>query len=215
MAEKARNLLARAREELPKLYTPWTRIPTVIGVVVIAGVVVWGAVTLVGAIFSGGNEAPKAAVSLRSVSDSWVPGQPSIAEAPGYAALAQRAGLQAHARDEARRQLIARIAAAKLAAKKQAQDKARQDYLRKRAEALRRYREAQRKAAIERRKQAIKAAEARRKYLKAKREYEKKRRVTPGTECNLPDVKQQYDCKNGKLPAGKAKGGSKSSGKSG
>jgi hypothetical protein len=175
----------------------------VAGTFLIAGVLVWGVVSLASAILSGGNDTPPAAAGIRSADSSWIVGQPSLAENPGFAALAQRAGALAQQRYTARQKLLKQIIAARLAAKKRAQDKAKADYERKRREALARYRAAQRRAAILRAIQARKAAKARAEYLRKKRAYERKRRVDPGQECSLPQVRRHYDCQRGKLPARK------------
>jgi hypothetical protein len=170
---------------------------------VVAGILIWGVVSLANAILSGGDDPPSAAAGIRSADSSWIVGQPSLAENPGFAALAQRAGAQAQQRYTARQKLLRQIVAARLAAKKRARDKARADYERKRREALARYRAAQRRAAILRAIQARKAAKARAEYLRKKRAYERKRRVDPGAECALPQVRRHYKCQRGKLPAGK------------
>jgi hypothetical protein len=168
----------------------------------VAGVLIWGVVSLASAILTG-DDAPPAAGGIRSTDSSWIVGQPSLAENPGFAALAQRAGALAQQRYGARQKLLRQIVAARLAAKKRARDKARADYERKRREALARYRAAQRRAAILRAIQARKAAKARAEYLRKKRAYERKRRVDPGQECALPQVRRHYKCQRGKLPAGK------------
>jgi hypothetical protein len=192
------------RERLQNLPDPVRMGLTIASAVVAVGLVGWGVVALAGAVFGGGGDSG-APINVNPSDSSWVPGQPSLIKTPGYAALAGRAAQLGNQRFAARLQLIAQIAAAKKAAEDRAREKAREEYLRKRAEALRKYAEAQRRAAIIRARQQKAAAIARAKYLAAKRAYEKKLKVNTGAECNDPDVKQQYKCQTGKLPAGKPK----------
>ena len=162
----------------------------------------FAALVVLAAVASGcGGGAPAALVApLGPAESSWVPGQASLSTLPGYRALLGRASALAQVREAARQRELARIEAAKRAALLRARKDAMRKYLEAKRRAERLYKEALRKAALERKRQEEKLRKARLERARKLRELMKKLRVKPGEECRLPEVREQFDCKSGRLP---------------
>lgn len=152
----------------------------------------------------GGEHAGPAPPALPPDS-SWVPGQGSLTLAPAYLAIASDANARGERRlaDYLRR--IELIDARKKAERERERREALRRYRLERARALAKYRRAVEKARRERERQerllAKQRAEARRKL----RDLLAKLHVPKGRECELPEVRRQFDCVSGRqpLPAGK------------
>ena len=149
-----------------------------------------------------GAERPAAPGSLTNPDSSWVPGQPSLAESPAYLAVAGPAETMGDHRLADRNRELALIEARRLAAQERTRREMLRRYREVRARALVRFREAMRVAARRRRElEAVRRrrlAEARRQ----RRELLEKLRVQPGEECSIPEIREQFDCVEGQLPAG-------------
>jgi hypothetical protein len=147
----------------------------------------------------GGDEQGPAPPALPADS-SWVPGQGALTLSPAYLALASEAG----ARGEQR--LAGYLKALELidARKKAAREKERRDALRRyrleRARALAKYRKALAKARREQARQQRLLAKQRAEARRRLRELLKKLHVEKGRECEIPEVRRQFDCVSGRQP---------------
>jgi hypothetical protein len=187
---------------LPERFAPWApALPWVTGTAVFAAVIVIALGSLAGSGRSASAEQP----ALAAAGSSWVTGEPSLAENAQFAALVGPAAQLAQQRFAERQQLIALLAARKLAVQRRARDLARQRYLEARRRALQKYREALRRNAIERAKALKKQAEAKKRYEAALRAFNRKRQIAPGKECGISEVKQSYQCHTGLTPIPKTK----------
>ncbi|HEX2015523.1 MAG TPA: cell envelope integrity protein TolA [Solirubrobacteraceae bacterium] len=176
---------------------------------VAAVLVVIGLVSLLGGVFSSGQPRTTHVVSLDS---SWVPGQGSLADAPGFALLMQRSVPIAQRLESDRIALLADLERRKKEAAIRARKAALEAYRRalalakkRRAEALARYRAQLRANALKRARQLADLRRRKAAYQKKLDEYNRLLRVAPGQECSLPEVRQFFNCHTGKLPTGKPK----------
>ena len=160
------------------------------------------ALAVLAAVVAGCGDARQVAAPapLGPADSSWTPGQASLATLSGYGALLGRASAIAQVREAARQHELARIEAAKRAARLKARKDALRKYLEAKRRAERLYKEALRKAALERKRQQEKLRKARLERARKLRELMKKLRVKPGEECKLPEVREQFHCESGRLP---------------
>ncbi len=188
--------------------------PPLVGGIAAGGILALGLALLATGVFGGGSHRTLAGEpgSLIFTNTSWIPGQPSLAESPGFVALAARFQPLAAQRDQERRRMLALIEARKKAAQARARALARKRYEEARRRALAKYRRELRQHALLVAK--IKRENARRKrqhaqqvaaYLKKKRAYELALQVQPGSECKLPEVQAHFRCQTGRLPTPPAK----------
>jgi len=175
--------------------------PLAIGAFVAALIVTCAVTGVLGAVFGGGDDgSPAPPAHIADTRSSWIPGQPSLATAAAYVAVAQRAEALAGERADARATLLKRLAAKKKADLKRARDEARKRYEALRRAALARYRAALRANARNRAEAAKKRAAALAKYRAAIKKYRDSLIIRPGEECKLASVRRQYDCASGTLP---------------
>jgi hypothetical protein len=161
------------------------------------------ALALAACVASGCGSAAAPAVSAGPIGppeSSWVTGEPPLSSLQGYRTLMDRALQLAQVHDAARAQELARIAAAKRAARLRARRDALRKYLEAKRRAERLYKEALHKAALERKKQQAALRKARLERARRLRELMKKLQVKPGEECSLPEVAAEYHCESGRLP---------------
>jgi hypothetical protein len=153
----------------------------------------------------GSDTAGPPNMALRSTGTDWILGQPSLRDSAGYDRIIRRAALLARVREAARLRELQRLERARKLAKK----RAREDQLRRirelRRRALAAYRLALRQAAEARRRQQEKLARLREERARKLRELLKKLEVTPGAECDIPEVRRQFACEKGRLPFGTKK----------
>lgn len=147
----------------------------------------------------GAGEGP-AAAGLKPSESSWVPGQPSLATFQAWAAITGRAAGLAEVREEARLRLLAAIEKARREARKHASDAARRAYLLARARAIAKYKAALRKAAREQREREERLRKRLELLEKLRRAREERLKVKPGEECELPEIKREFECLAGRLP---------------
>jgi tetratricopeptide (TPR) repeat protein len=162
----------------------------------------------------GGPRAPIQLPKIAYTHTSWIQDEPALTDYAAFAAVFGPAALQGQQRSQAYAALLALIEQRKKEAQQRARERAKKRYDEERRKALARYREALRRAAELRRKieaeNRRRLAEQRRKealhrlavlrYQKAKREYEEALKVHPGTECNLPEVREFFSCGTGRTP---------------
>ena len=137
------------------------------------------------------------------VESDWVPGQPSMATLPGYAAIETRAEAIARVREAAFEHELVAIQQAKLAAAKQKRDELLKKYEEARRRAQRLYQQALKRAARLKAEQQRKLEEARRKRARELAALRRKLRVKPGEECQIPEIAAHFHCVAGQLPLGK------------
>ena len=148
-----------------------------------------------------GDDGP--AVRSLPPDSSWQPGQGSLALAPAYLAIASRAEAQGERRLAGHLRRLELLDARKEAARKKERADALRRYRLARARALAKYRAALAKAERERERQRRLMEARRREAERRLRELLKKLRVPKGKECELPEVRRQFDCVSGRLPLGK------------
>lgn len=158
--------------------------------VAIACVVALAAVTGCG---FGGDDSGGPAAALTPPDTSWLPGQDPLGAYGEFTEVFDPAVELAERRLKKRELELERIEKAKIAARKRAEEAARRAYERAKRRAERAY------------KRALREAEEKLRRLKEKRarqrrEYERSRRVEKGPECDLPEVRQKFRCRVGKLP---------------
>jgi hypothetical protein len=139
------------------------------------------------------------------VGSSWVTGEPSLAVAPEFISIENRAVALANVRYPAYVSLLAEIAAAKKAAAARRRAELLKKYEELRARELAKYRAEVKRIQKLRAEALAKERAAKLKYERELAKYLKERTVTPGQECRDPAVAQSYACQNGLLPAGKSK----------
>ena len=171
------------------------------GVWVGAGVGVVAVIVVVAMLVGGGGGAAKrAGTTLTAGGSSWIPGQPSLILSPAYLSIADRAQSLAEQREAERVRLLQLIEARR----KAAEERRKQEALRRYEEAKRKaeaaYRAALKRAAELKRKRAKELAEAKRKRAEALRKLLEKLRVNPGEECRVEAVRRLYNCVRGRLP---------------
>ena len=149
---------------------------------------------------SGGDGGP--AVRALPPDSSWQPGQGSLALAPAYLAIASRAEAQGERRLAGHLRRLELLDARKEAARKKERADALRRYRLARARALARYRVALARAERERERQRRLMEARRREAARRLRELLEKLRVPKGRECDLPEVRRQFDCVSGRLPLG-------------
>jgi hypothetical protein len=140
--------------------------------------------------------------SLRCAESSWIAGQPALTESAAYLAVAGRAQLLGDRRLADRGRTLDLIDARRVAAAEHARKAQLRRFAERRKIALARYREALRIAA--RKKRALER-QRRQRLAAARREREallRKLRVPPGQECEVPEIRAQFDCVSGQLPSG-------------
>jgi tetratricopeptide (TPR) repeat protein len=207
-AERIREAAGRALGKLPGPPAAWLGGAAAIAVV---GLTAFGVSLIAG---GGGSRSPIRLPSIAYTRTSWIQDQPALTDYPGFAAVFGPAALQGEQRSQAYAALLALIEQRKKEAAQRARDEAKKRYDEQRRKALAAYREALRKAAELRRRIALenarRLAEQRRreaahrlavlKYQRAKRAYEEALKVHPGTECDLPEVRQYFACGTGRTP---------------
>ena len=169
---------------------------------VVVGAVVAGCVVLALSVFAGGDGDGDGgtALALGPPESSWLPGQASLAQNPDFAVLAGRALPLAQERSRERERALEELERRKVEAKKRADAAARRAYERAKRRAERLYQLALKRAAEERKRQLERIAAAKRRAERLRREREEKLKVEPGPECDLPGVRETYDCRTGRLP---------------
>jgi hypothetical protein len=158
-----------------------------------------GLAALGGCGFGGGDSSGPAA-ALTPPETSWIPGQDPLGAYREFAAVFDPAVELAARRLKQRELELERIEKAKIAARKRAQEAARRAYERAKRRAERAYQRALRAAARERRERLEKLRRLRKKLARKKRAYERSLRVERGAECDLPEVRERFKCRVGKLP---------------
>jgi hypothetical protein len=176
------------------------RVRLLAGAALVVALIATLAVTgLLGGLFSGERGA-LAAARLVDTRSSWIPGQPSLANASGYLAVAARAEQLAQQRAGERAGLLKRIEAAKKARAARARKSARDRYLAARRAAMARYRAALRQNAKDRAAAAARRRHQQELYNAALAKYRRALIIRPGRECSLPNVKRRYRCHSGTKP---------------
>lgn len=178
---------------------------TPIAIAAIVAAIVALAVTGQLNLFSGTSATLGPPPGIITAGSSWVTGEPSLADSPLFASIENRAATLGNARWAARQALIAEIAAAKRAAAARRRSDLLKKYAELRAKELAAYHAALLRIERLRAEQAAKLAAERKKYAEELAAYMRARTVTPGQECNDPQVAKYYSCQNGLLPAGPQK----------
>ena len=148
----------------------------------------------------GGDDASGPAAALTPPETSWLPDQDPLGAYSEFAAVFDPAVELAERRLKRRELALERIAKAKAAARKRAQEEARRAYLRAKRRAERAYQQALKEAARRRRAQQEKLRRLKEKLARKRRAYERSRRVPTGAECGLPGTRERFKCRVGKLP---------------
>ena len=155
--------------------------------------------TVAGCGFGGdGSSVPGAA--LTPPETSWLPGQDPLGAYSEFAAVFDPAVELAKRRLKRRELELERIEKAKIAARERASEAARRAYERAKRRAERAYKRALREAARRRREQQERLRRIKERLARKREAYERKRRVETGPECDLPEVRERYRCRVGKLP---------------
>lgn len=174
-------------------------IPVVMGVAFVVSLVV----LVVNQIGGAGDSKQEVNKGLTPADSSWVPGQPSLLAESKYLPIAGRAQSLAKTRHSAFKADLLRREAEREAARKRLRDEAKRRFEEAKRRAEARYQAALRRAREQRARQQ-RELEARKRRLAALRaELEKKRRIDPGEECELPEVRRAFNCLPGKQPLGK------------
>ena len=155
----------------------------------------------------GGDDADVPAAALTPPETSWLPDQDPLGAYAEFAAIFDPAVELAARRLERRELELERIEKAKIAARKRAQEEARRAYLRAKRRAERAYKRALREAARRRREAQERLRRQKERLARKRRAYERKRRVEKGPECDLPEVRERFKCRVGKLPEPETDGG--------
>ena len=148
----------------------------------------------------GGDDASLPAAALTPPETSWVPDQDPLGAYAEFAAVFDPAVELATKRLKRRELELERIARAKLAAQKRADEEARRRYLEAKRRAERAYKRALREAARRRREAQERLRRQKERLARERRAYERSRRVEKGAECDLPEVRERFKCRVGKLP---------------
>ena len=148
----------------------------------------------------GGDDASGPAAALTPPESSWLPGQDPLGAYGEFAAVFDPAVDLAERRLKRRELELERIAKAKAAARKRAEEAAQRAYERAKRRAERAYKRALREAARRRRARQEQLQRLKEKLARKRRAYERSRRVEKGPECDLPEVRERFKCRVGKLP---------------
>ena len=157
----------------------------------------------------GGDDSSGPAAALTPPDTSWLTGQDALGAYAEFAAVFDPAVELAERKLKRRELELERIEKAKLAARKRAQEEARRAYERAKRRAERAYQRALREAARRRREQQERLERIKERLAAKRRAYERKRRVDVGPECRLPNVRERYRCRVGKLPEPESEDGDK------
>jgi hypothetical protein len=201
-AEAERTMVLRRLQSLPGLrrlqslpgLAPWVG-----GGAVVVLLLALAISTGLGGLF-GSSHRPAPPIVLNDTESSWVPGQASLADSPAFLAVAQPAWALAHQNAATRVALLAHLAAVKKANQEKARQLALDRYRKARALALAKYKAALKRNAILRKKALALKKKQEAEYKKKLKAYHQLLVVRPGPECNLPSVRQSYQCHNGLLP---------------
>lgn len=135
--------------------------------------------------------------AIETTLSSWVDGQASLASYDEYGPLSKRALALAELFAEKRAELLAAIEKARLRASKAERRKALRAYRRAKRKAEREYKAALARAKAEQERLERKQARLERKRQRELERLREKHKVPPGKECEIPEVREQFDCKTG------------------
>lgn len=148
----------------------------------------------------GGDGSSGPAAALTPLETSWLPGQDPLGAYGEFGAVFDPAVELAERRLKKRELELERIEKAKIAARKRAEEAAQRAYERAKRRAERAYKRALREAARRRREAEERLRRQKERLARKRRAYERSRRVEKGPECDLPEVREKFKCRVGKLP---------------